>query len=148
MIPSENFYERRDRYCKPCEHWRGVCLRGHNLASPAGCPLKKFPPIQGADYAKDHEPAPVQIEQGCCGQNDGMPPLTWTDVVRAFAESVVNWIKAGLPLVGSEQHGLRYGECKKCPHFQGFYCKKCRCIGYLKTKIGSEKCPDQPPRWT
>lgn len=149
MIPHEVFYERRDRHCKPCEHWRGVCLRGHNLASPAGCPLRKFPPIQGADYAKDHEPAPVQAVTGCCGQHDDMPPLSWTDVIKAFTESMIAWAKSGLATVDSTVHGKRYNVgCKVCPHFHGFYCKKCKCIAYLKAKLATEICPDTPSRWT
>ena len=54
MIPRDVFYDRLEKHCKPCSEWDGVCLRGHALQSPTGCPMLKFEPIQAADYDPDH----------------------------------------------------------------------------------------------
>lgn len=149
MIDHDVFYERRDKFCAVCEWWKGACLKGHSLASPQGCPIQKFPPVEGASYAPDKEVAQTapQLVQGCCGSPDDLPPLTWTQVLTSFARSMAAWVSQGLPLVDSKDHGARYDHCKTCPQFSGFYCKHCRCIAYLKTKLATEQCPLDPPKW-
>ncbi len=123
MIDPDVFNDRRDRFCKPCEWWKGVCLKGHSLGSPEGCPIRKFPPVEGAGYAPDKQSdqnAP-QLVKGCCGHSEEMPPLTWSQVLIQFTKSLVTWIAQGLPLVDSEKHGARYEQCKPCPKFHRFY---------------------------
>jgi hypothetical protein len=150
MIDRDVFNERRDTFCRQCEWWQGVCLKGHALGSSDGCPLHKFPPVEGAGYAPDKqaEQDSPKLIKGCCGGSDDMPPLTWAQVLIQFTKSIATWIAEGLPLVSSEQHGARYEQCKPCPQFKRFYCKHCKCIAYLKTKLGTEVCPLDPPRWT
>lgn len=149
MIDHDVFYDRLNNHCKLCEWWKNVCLKGHALSSPQGCPVQKFPPVEGAGYAPDKPPdSPVQIVSGCCPDAPEMPPVTWGQVLLQFTASVAAWIKAGMPLATVEEHGQRYGQCRVCPHFNRFYCKKCKCIAYLKTKLATESCPDQPPRWS
>ncbi len=149
MIKHEVFYARLNGHCKSCEWWKNVCLKGHALSSPQGCPIKKFPPIDGADYAPDKPPEkPTEIVAGCCGNAPEMPPLTWGQVLIQFTTSMATWVKAGLPLATNEHHGERYGQCKTCTEFNRFYCKKCHCVAYLKTKLLTEQCPMTPPRWS
>ena len=149
MIDRDVFYTRRDTFCQPCEWWKGVCLKGHSLASPQGCPIQKFPPVDGAAFAPDKAVSPEapQLVAGCCGGDD-MPPLSWAQVLVNLAKSMATWIAQGLPLVDAEKHGERYDQCKPCGQFKGFYCKHCKCVAYVKTKLGTEVCPLDPPRWT
>src|SRR5271157_673781 len=149
VIDSSVFYERLGRFCSVCPHWRGVCLKGHALALPEGCPLRLFPPVEGADYAAGHQDSPgAPPLRECCGADSVMPPLTWTQVFISFTRSMAKWVAAGLPLVSREVHGERYAKCKSCTEFYGFYCKHCRCIALLKTKLGGdEQCPLPEPRW-
>jgi hypothetical protein len=147
MIAHRVFYDRRDNYCTKCEHWRGACLRGHQLASPAGCPLKKFEPVEGADYAQDMPEQPAAPVGGgkCCGVSpvEEMKPVTWPEVLALFATSMVTWLLAGAPLVKSDVHATRHDTCKKCPtdRYKNFYCLDCKCICYIKTKLATEQCP-------
>lgn len=151
MIDHDVFYARLNGHCKTCEWWKNVCLKGHQLASPQGCPIHKFEPVEGAGYAPDkppNTPTEMTVMTGCCGDTPDMPPLTWGQVLLKFVVSMATWIKAGLPMVSIAEHGERYDQCKTCDEFNRFYCKKCRCIAYLKTKLATETCPKDPPRWT
>ena len=141
MIPREIFYERRDRFCRPCEFWRGACLKGHNLASTAGCPVRKFPGVQGAEYATDRAVNQTIPEHKECCNKSKLPPTTWAEVSKQFMSSVVAWIKSGLALTSAKQHGFRYGRCQACDRFKEFYCTECKCVAYIKAKLLTEKCP-------
>lgn len=147
MLDRETFYARK-AICKVCDSWSGVCRRGHALQSAQGCPLKRFPPVFGADYAPDR-PLVAQTPQlaGCCGGSKGEETITWTDVVRQFAEAMLLWAKEGFPTVSRKTHAIRYAKCRLCPFFLNFYCRKCKCVAYLKSKLATESCPDDPPRW-
>jgi hypothetical protein len=144
MIPRDVFYDRLDNHCRHCEHWANVCLLGHQSSSPEGCPDKRFPPIQGAQYAVVHVAPPPPALGNCCGNTkEELKPLTWPQVLAHFAESMVKWVAEGLPLASREAHALRYGECKsnRCGEFKGFYCRHCRCVAYTKAKLATETCP-------
>lgn len=130
-----------------CPHWNGVCLKGHSLGSAQGCPIKKFEPIGGADYAPDQPVVQTPEMAGCCGGKQDMPPMTWPEVLKHFATSMAKWAKEGFPVVGSKEHGERYGLCKSCTKFLNFYCSICRCPAYTKTKLATEQCPLPEPRW-
>jgi hypothetical protein len=148
MIPRNDFYDRLEHHCQPCSEWDGVCLRGHDLASPTGCPLRKFAPVQAASYDPDRgRVVQPRNQQGCSGcgaaiDADALPPITWPQVIANFAASMTNWIRAGMPLTDANEHGRRYGICTQCQsHFKGYYCKLCRCVCYIKTKPQTEYCP-------
>lgn len=76
-----------------------------------------------------------------------MPDLTWDQVLAHFAMAQVRWAMNGFPVVPPNTHANRHEKCKVCPHRKGVWCKKCKCVCYLKTKLATEKCPDNPPRW-
>ncbi len=151
MLDRAVFYDRLENFCKRCPHWHNVCLKGHGLASADGCPLKAFPPADGADYAVDRQAessAPGQARNCSSGCGDPeMPALGWAQVLASFTKSMAEWLKAGMPLVSSGLHGARYGQCRACPQFRRFYCAHCRCLAYAKTKLATEKCPLPEPRW-
>lgn len=67
MIPRNIFYERLEKHCQGCPDWADMCLRGHSPQSPTGCPLKKFPPVQGAQYDEDRGIVVAKLTTGCCG---------------------------------------------------------------------------------
>lgn len=147
MIPRDVFYERLDKHCKPCSEWDGVCLRGHALQSPTGCPLKKFEPIQATGYDADNGRVTRPKGQGgCVGcgapvDPNALPELSWAQVASNFTESMKQWAAAGMPVVSDREHERRYAACKSCPSFKGYYCVHCKCIAYAKSKLGTEYCP-------
>jgi hypothetical protein len=150
MIEHTVFYGRLENFCKRCPHWKNVCLKGHGLSSEEGCPVKKFLPVAGAGYAVDRQaeasaPATVRGCEGC--GNQGMPPMTWGQVLASFTKSMAEWIRVGVPLVSSRIHGLRYDQCKNCTEFHRFYCNRCKCVCFLKSKLATEQCPLPEPRW-
>ena len=148
VIERTLFYDRLNNHCRQCEQWKGVCLKGHALASDLGCPLRKFEPVGDAGYATEPVASAVVPKLlDCCGSNAAMPAMTWPQVLAGFASSMVDWIRKGLPLVDGELHGQRYDRCKTCTKFRNFYCEHCRCVAYFKTKLATEECPLPEPRW-
>lgn len=131
-----------------CAHWRSVCLKGHALSSPEGCPLRKFASVDGAGYAPERPDAQMPVPKvGCCGQSSELTPLTWPQVIAHFGQAMLRWAKEGLPMVGQKVHGERYAQCVACDQFKGFYCAHCKCVAYLLTKVATSECPKTPPRW-
>lgn len=145
MIPRNVFYDRRDNHCAACPWWQGVCRKGHKLSSPMGCPLKKFPPVQNADYMEDRPVAPGAVARGGCRGCADPPPvplkLNFTGVLQHFARAMAEWTKAGMPLLDAQDHAARYGTCRTCPHYAMYQCELCQCIAYVKAKVATEDCP-------
>jgi hypothetical protein len=150
MIPREIFYFRLEQHCKLCSEWDGVCLRGHALQSPAGCPMRKFEPILSAEYAEDRGRVtrPKSATGGCAGcgapvDPDALPALTWPQVLANFGESMERWVAAGMPLTPGPEHDRRNGICNsnQCGQFRGYYCKLCKCVTYTKSGLATEYCP-------
>lgn len=149
MIPAPVFRERLNTHCKNCEFWKGVCLKGHTLQGPMGCPLKKFPPVEGADYLPDlplpQTPAPRMTP--CCGNTDTpLTEMTWPEVFSHFRSAVQAWQEAGFPLTPDDVYQKRIETCKNCPRYRWFQCRVCKCIVYTKAKLQTETCPEG--RWT
>ncbi len=145
MIAHSIFYDRRDNHCTHCEFWKGACIKGHKLSSPAGCPVRKFEPVNGADYAPD-VPLPEPTEPGCgCGKTDSVAPLTYPQAFGEFTRSLARWAIQGAPLANDEQHSARHGVCKVCPRYMHFQCTICKCVVMVKAKMLTEKCPED--RW-
>lgn len=152
MLDPAVYTWRLQSFCHGCEWWAGKCRKGHLLTSPEGCPVYKFPPVEAAGYAPDLPPvevAPTVVGCGTCGSpaEGELSDLSWHQVLSHFGVSMVKWVTSGAPLVDESQHGERFSQCKACPHYTGFWCRKCRCIAYVKTKLATEECPDNPPRW-
>lgn len=149
MLPKNVYNDRLENCCKRCEFWHRMrCRKGHVISSTTGCPVRKFPPIHGADYDQDREPHPLEEEMSdCCGYSRTMQDMSWAQVAAQFAKAMAKWARAGLPRVSAAVHGQRQVPCATCPHRQGYWCGKCKCLIYLKTKLATEQCPDDPPRW-
>jgi hypothetical protein len=145
-----NVYNLRiQQHCSKCEWWNKLrCRKGHLATSPSGCPIRKFEPINGAGYDDDREPEPpVNDMPPCCGHSTDMPDLSWGQVLAMFAQAMVRWVKAGMPLAPDQVHADRLRKCDVCPHRKNFWCQKCKCVCYLKSKVATEQCPDDKPRW-
>jgi len=143
-----NVYNQRiTDHCSKCEWWNKLrCRKGHLPTSPTGCPIRKFEPVNGAGYDDDRLPElPVIDMPPCCGHSNEMPDLSWGQVLSMFAQSMVRWVAAGLPMASDASHASRLRKCDKCPHRKNFWCQKCKCVCYLKTKVATESCPDN--RW-
>jgi len=108
-----------------------VCDLGHAITSTYGCPLKKFPPVGDAPYlALDQQRYRLSM------------PLTWPKVLEVFAKAMLQWVKAGIPLVSGSVHETRFAKCKSCPLYRNFQCKACSCLAYTKAKLATERCPE------
>ena len=148
MIDQSVFYDRRDNHCIPCEFWKGVCLKGHNLGSPAGCPIKKFPPVEGADYLQDRPAASTgsgEPRTGCCGGAPVIPHMSITGVMAQFTQAMAKWQKAGFPIASDTERARRVAICRSCPRYEWFHCQVCRCICLIKAGLDTEECPEK--RW-
>lgn len=42
----------------------------------------------------------------------------------------------------------RERQCGKCPKREDLFCTLCGCLLMSKTRLASESCPDEPPRWS
>lgn len=143
MISAEVFRQRR-ALCLACEHWAGACLKRHTLQAPVGCPARKFPPVDGADYLPDlapiARPAPP-TGTACCGQSAELKPLTYTQAVAHLTQSMSVWADAGFPFAPANVYEKRVALCKACEHYRFFQCKLCHCIVLSKAKLATEACP-------
>ena len=146
MIDRQTFYTRLE-ICKQCSWWNGACLKGHALTSPVGCPVRKFEPIQAADYAPDRLvelPLPGEAPKRCCGAvPEPLKPLTLPEALAHMKQSLAAWKAAGFPTLTGKPYADRIATCKNCP--SGFYawfqCSQCRCIVYSKALLATEHCP-------
>ena len=145
MINAGVFYERQ-AICIACEHWKGVCLKGHGLASPLGCPKQKFSGVEGAGYMEDRPPVKIDARpaQPCCG--DAAPEvkeLTYAEAAQAFMADMKAWQAAGFPLLSEGQYALRVNTCKTCPggFYRWFQCRACKCLIFSKAKLPTTVCP-------
>jgi hypothetical protein len=148
MISHELFY-RRLAVCKGCEFWQSVCLKGHPLQSPLGCPVRKFDPVDAAGYYPDTTvvKVPPTVEPAeCCGKGRTDPelkPMSWQEAAAHLKESIKKWKEAGYPMLEGEAYEHRIVTCKNCPsqQFRWFQCRVCRCLIYTKAKLATESCP-------
>jgi len=147
MINAKAFYERQG-ICRACSHWKGVCLKGHGLASPLGCPERRFPGVEGADYMEDRPPSKVEVNpvQPCCGGRGAVSEvkeLTYTEAAAAFVRDMKTWKEAGFPVLPELEYNARVTICKSCPGgFYRFYqCRACKCIIFSKAKLKTTVCP-------
>jgi len=145
MINAKVFYERQG-ICALCPHWKSVCLKGHGLGSPLGCPERKFPGVEGADYMEDRPPAKVEVNavQPCCGgAAQEVKELTYAEAAAAFVVEMKAWKAAGFPVLPGPQYDERIVICKACPGgFYRFYqCRACKCLIFTKAALPTTVCP-------
>jgi hypothetical protein len=145
MLSRQAFYERL-AICQNCSEWDGVCLRGHALQSPTGCPMRKFAPILNTAYDEDRGRVVAPPGQKtCCGSKpvdpNALPELTWAEVLQHLADSMAQWRESGFATVSHAEHKKRHDLCKACPQYVGYRCKLCQCVAYSKAKLATEYCP-------
>jgi len=146
MIDAKIFYARQD-ICRVCPHWKGVCLKGHGLASPLGCPIQRFAGVEGAGFMEDRPPASVEVAavQPCCGgaAAPDVKELTYSEAALALVNDMKAWKAAGFPLLPEMPYLERVGICKKCPgdFYRFFQCRACKCLIYSKAKLPTTVCP-------
>jgi hypothetical protein len=145
VIPKNVFYDRRDNHCAKCEFWKGACLKGHGLASPQGCPIKKFEPINGADYAPDR-PAPEAPSSRrpatAAGNRPELKPMSWAQAITHLKDSLAQWERDGKAAHSRGRLPRPRGRCQDdCPHYRWFQCRLCKCLVFAKAKLPHETCP-------
>lgn len=149
MIARAVFYARLP-VCQACEYWRGACLKGHPLQSPAGCPVRKFEPVDGAGYHADTaapEMPAVAASARCCGGvvagDQDVAPLSWNQALASLAASLGEFAAKGFKLVDADTYASRLVQCRSCPEYRFFQCRLCRCVCVVKARLAHEVCPKQ-----
>lgn len=147
---NRDVFQQRLSICKTCEFWQGVCLKGHNLGSPLGCPVRRFEPVSGAGYLPDTvvvKPLEPVRTAGCssCGKpvDETLKPLTQLEAIDSLRVSMAKWAESGFSLASDEVFSARTRVCRACPsgRYQWFQCRQCRCVVYVKAKLATESCP-------
>jgi hypothetical protein len=64
--------------------------------------------------------------------------------MREFAQAMTRWKQAGYPVATPAFHNARYQVCLLCPERRGFWCSRCWCLVYLKSKLLTEGCNRWP----
>jgi len=115
-----------------CGQWAGRCLAGHVINSDYGCPKGLF---RGQLDPTGHA---INIARQSTG-------VTWDQVLKQFATDMTTWMKAGLPLASTIDHTNRFNICKsgRCGRYVAYRCQECGCFAYVKSKLGTAKCPKQ-----
>ena len=144
MVDATIFYKRKN-ICQLCPNWKGVCLKGHALASPVGCPEKRFEPVEGAAYMPDNKPAqvPPRASRPCCGGKvqEDLKELSYAEAARSLAQSLQTWAMSGFPLASDSEYDARLSVCRGCSYYRWYQCRLCKCIILVKAKLRSSICP-------
>lgn len=76
--------------------------------------------------------------------------ISWRTPIHLFrsAYHAALYAIAARPMIAPKLlQRSRQNICLSCPHYKDLQCLKCQCFTYLKVKLSSESCPDDPPRW-
>lgn len=146
---NDGVFQQRLLTCRGCEFWKGVCLKGHNLKSPLGCPVQKFEPVDGAGYLPDRvvvEPLPpVRTGCGTCGKpvDASVPAMTQLEALDHLKTAMVDWAKSGFEVAPNDVFAERTRICRACPsgRYQWWQCRQCKCVVYVKARLATESCP-------
>jgi len=76
----------------------------------------------------------------------------FTRLAASLWQSCTAWWRAGRPIATRLLYLRRRAICARCPHWLGRKfgsgkCDICGCATAIKLRMGSERCPDHPPRW-
>lgn len=78
-----------------------------------------------------------------------LPPLV--EQAKSAAEAVGRVVAAavrGEPIRASdEEHARRLAICKACEYYRDGRCLKCGCVMAWKSRLATERCPLEPPKW-
>jgi hypothetical protein len=80
-------------------------------------------------------------------------PTGFVDLANNLTRALVDWQRAGRPVVTSEQWNRRLSICRGCEYWREFKktkiakCAKCGCSSG-KLLLATSKCPLTPPKWT
>jgi hypothetical protein len=66
---------------------------------------------------------------------------------RAIGRVVAAAVTGDKISVSKEEKERRLAICRSCEYFTGKSCGLCGCVAKWKTKLSTEHCPDNPPRW-
>ena len=77
----------------------------------------------------------------------------FVDLAKNLTKSLIEWQRAGRPVVTSEQWNKRLSICRDCRFWSEIKttnvarCTKCGCSSG-KLLLSTSKCPLNPPKWT
>lgn len=97
----------------------------------------------------DYNPSYWPLVRLLAGDVASFPPLTEqiANAARAAARVAKAIVKRETVIVSQEEQERRLAICETCDHFSESRCTLCGCCANLKTRIATEHCPDNPPRW-
>lgn len=79
-------------------------------------------------------------------------PTGYIGMAKNLAKSLVEWQRAGRPVVSKEQWNKRISICRGCEFWQEVgesqiaRCRKCGCSSG-KLLLSTSRCPLNPPKW-
>tara|TARA_E500000331_G_C17228046_1_gene701290 strand:- start:562 stop:906 length:345 start_codon:yes stop_codon:yes gene_type:complete len=85
--------------------------------------------------------------------NQDNKPTGFLDLANNLTRALVDWQRAGRPVVTSEQWNHRLSICRGCEYWREFKetkiakCTKCGCSSG-KLLLATSKCPLSPPKWS
>lgn len=128
---------------------------GHLLVIPVQNELTDYYNSINKKYGKVNQRSfYIGLYCGIISQNEGIEPvkrllesLIIPKENNNFLKSIYNWCKSGFKIISKKEQKRRLAICYSCEHFSGIQCKLCGCISGWKTKLASEHCPDEPPKW-
>lgn len=89
--------------------------------------------------------------QSRLGQNPEYPSLLQqaTNAARAVGSVVASAVRGEAVTVSGGEQNRRMMICKTCDKFDidSSRCRICGCFANLKTRLASQHCPDDPPKW-
>ena len=83
--------------------------------------------------------------------NSDKPPV-FIGLANNLTKALIDWQRAGRPVVTSEQWNRRLSICRGCEYWREFKqtkiakCMKCGCSSG-KLLLSTSKCPLSPPKW-
>ncbi len=100
---------------------------------------------ESTDDKSEQQPAPKPPE------NSDKPP-GFLGLANNLTKALIDWQRAGRPVVTSEQWNRRLSICRGCEYWREFKqtkiakCMKCGCSSG-KLLLSTSKCPLNPPKW-
>lgn len=109
--------------------------------------MSKFCQIQNIDGVCKCEECGFTVSIKGCKITRICKPPTFIQKLQNLNKAGENWVAQGNPVPNEEEVQRRLNICKSCPLFRNGTCTLCGCNMVYKTKLATEHCPDNPPKW-
>lgn len=102
-------------------------------------------------YGKASSDKKKEVKPTSSNEQDNKPPGIF-NLAKNLSNSLIQWNRAGRPVVNNEQWNKRLNICRQCQYWEEIgnsqiaRCKKCGCSSG-KLLLATSKCPLNPPKW-